>query len=103
MVKEQFKEYRGELHQWYKWCRTHDETVLSTPPHVTIDDWRILYERFLSDAFQKRSRINSLNREKLQVNHVASSKSFVPHRYDMRDSVTGQEPGPVNLYRGTHC
>ncbi|XP_058106942.1 uncharacterized protein LOC131250675 [Magnolia sinica] len=103
MVRERFKEYRGELHQRYKRCRTHDEAVLSALLHVTIDNWRILCERFSSEAFQKRSRINSTNREKLEVNHVAGSKSFVRHRYDMRDSVTGQEPGPVDLYRGTHC
>ncbi|XP_058068235.1 uncharacterized protein LOC131217338 [Magnolia sinica] len=46
MIREQFKEYHGELHQRYKLCRTYDEAVLSTPPHMTLDDRRILYERF---------------------------------------------------------
>ncbi|XP_058111147.1 uncharacterized protein LOC131254161 [Magnolia sinica] len=58
---------------------------------------------FSSDSFQKRSKINSDNRGKLEVNHVAGSKSFVRLRYDMRDSITGQEPKPVDFYKGTHC
>ncbi|XP_058095834.1 uncharacterized protein LOC131241154 [Magnolia sinica] len=103
MVKERFKEYRCDLHQRYKRCISHGEAVLSGPPHVTPDDWRILCERFSSEPFQKRSRINSANKGKLEVNHVAGSKSFVRLHHDMRDSVTGQEPGPVDLYRGTHC
>ncbi|XP_058107720.1 uncharacterized protein LOC131251173 isoform X3 [Magnolia sinica] len=103
MVKERFKEYRSNLHKRYKRCISHEEAVLSRPPHVTPDDWRILCERFLSEPFQKRSRINSANKGKLEVNHVAGSKSFVRFRHDMQDSVTGQEPGPVDLYRGTHC
>ncbi|XP_058071086.1 uncharacterized protein LOC131220132 [Magnolia sinica] len=103
MIKERFKEYRSDLHQRYKRCRSLEEAVLTAPPHVTIDDWRILCERFSSESFQKRSKINSANRGKLEVNHIAGSKSFVQLRRDMRDSVTGQEPGPVDFYRETHC
>ncbi|XP_058077941.1 uncharacterized protein LOC131226196 isoform X1 [Magnolia sinica] len=82
---------------------SHEEAALSAPPHVTDDDWRILCDRFSSDSFQKRSKINFDNKGKLEVNHVASSKSFVEIRHNMRDSVTGQESGPVDLYKGTHC
>ncbi|XP_058106734.1 uncharacterized protein LOC131250106 [Magnolia sinica] len=103
MIKEQFKEYCSELHKRYKRCISHEEDVLSAPPHVTHDDWQILCDRFLSDSFQMRNKINSDNRGKLEVNHVAGSKSFVEIRHDMRDSVTSQEPGPVDLYRGPHC
>ncbi|XP_058070461.1 uncharacterized protein LOC131219376 [Magnolia sinica] len=103
MVKERFREYRSYLHQRYKRCMSHEEGVLSAPPHMTHDDWRILCDRFSSDSFQKRSKINSDNRGKLEVNHVAGSKSFLQLRHDMRDSITGQEPGPVDLYKGTHC
>ncbi|XP_058068530.1 uncharacterized protein LOC131217606 [Magnolia sinica] len=103
MIKDRFKEYRSDLHQWYKRGRSLEEAVLTAPPHVTIDDWRILCERFSSESFQKRSKINSANRGKLEVNHIAGSKSFVQLRRDMRDSVTGQEPGPVDFYRETHC
>ncbi|XP_058092488.1 uncharacterized protein LOC131238921 [Magnolia sinica] len=42
MIKERFKEYRSDLHQRYKWCRSLEEAVLTALPHVTIDDWRIL-------------------------------------------------------------
>ncbi|XP_058082457.1 uncharacterized protein LOC131230569 [Magnolia sinica] len=52
MIKERFKEYRSDLHQWYKRCRSLEEAVLTAPPHVTIDDWRILCERFSSESFQ---------------------------------------------------
>ncbi|XP_058078124.1 uncharacterized protein LOC131226321 [Magnolia sinica] len=71
---------------------SHEEAVQSAPLHVTNEDWRILRDRFLSDSFQR----------KVKVNHVAGSKSFVRLRHDMRDSVTGQEPGPVDFYKGTH-
>ncbi|XP_058106613.1 uncharacterized protein LOC131249886 [Magnolia sinica] len=100
MIKERFKEYRSVLH---KRCMSHEEAPLSAPPHVTDDDWRILCDRFSSNSFQKRSKINSDNREKLEVNHVAGSKSFAEFHHNMRDSVTGQKLGPVDLYRGTHC
>ncbi|XP_058074780.1 uncharacterized protein LOC131223392 [Magnolia sinica] len=103
MVKEQFKEYRGDLHKWYKRCVSNEEAVQSASPHVIDEDWWILCDRFSSDSFQKMSKINSDNRKKLEVNHVAGSKSFVRLRHDMRDSITSQEPGPVDLYRGTHC
>ncbi|XP_058085294.1 uncharacterized protein LOC131232825 [Magnolia sinica] len=81
---------------------SHEEATLSAPPHMTDDDWRILCDRFSSDSFQKRSKINSDNRKKLEVNHVAGSKSFAEIRHNMRDSVTSQEPGPIDLYKGTH-
>ncbi|XP_058071035.1 uncharacterized protein LOC131220080 [Magnolia sinica] len=103
MIKEWFKDYRGKLHQRYKQCVSHGEVALSAPPHVTRDDWQILCDKFSSDSFQKRSKINSDNRKKLEVNHVAGLKSFVQFRHDMRDSVTSQEPGPVDFYRGTYC
>ncbi|XP_058092668.1 uncharacterized protein LOC131239127 [Magnolia sinica] len=103
MMKERFKDYRSKLHRQYKRCMSHEEAVQSAPLHVTDEDWRILCDRFSSDSFQKRSKINSDNRGKLEVNHVAGSKSFVRLRHDMRDSVTGQEPGPVDFYKGTHC
>ncbi|XP_058110099.1 uncharacterized protein LOC131253213 [Magnolia sinica] len=103
MIKERFKEYRSVLHKRYKRCMSHEEATLSVPPHVTDDDKRILCDRFLSDSFQKRNKINSDNRGKLEVNHVAGSKSFAEIRHNMQDFVTGQESGPVDLYRGTHC
>ncbi|XP_058107719.1 uncharacterized protein LOC131251173 isoform X2 [Magnolia sinica] len=96
MVKERFKEYRSNLHKRYKRCISHEEAVLSRPPHVTPDDWRILCERFLSEPFQKRSRINSANKGKLEVNHVAGSKSFVRFRHDMRS-----EPDIMSEVLGT--
>ncbi|XP_058081108.1 uncharacterized protein LOC131229227 [Magnolia sinica] len=52
MVKERFKEYRGNLHKRYKQCVSYEEGVQSASPHVTHDDWRILCERFLSESFQ---------------------------------------------------
>ncbi|XP_058100557.1 uncharacterized protein LOC131245248 [Magnolia sinica] len=103
MMKERFKDYRSKLHQQYKRCMSHEEAVQSASLHVTDEDWRILCDRFSSDSFQKRSKINSDNIGKLEVNHVASLKSFVRLRHDMRDSVTGQEPGPVDFCKGTHC
>ncbi|XP_058109002.1 uncharacterized protein LOC131252143 [Magnolia sinica] len=102
-MKERFKDYRSKLYRQYKRCMSHEEAVQSAPLHVTDEDWRILCDRFSSDSFQKRSKINSDNRGKLKVNHIAGSKSFVRLRHDMRDSVTGQEPGPVDFYKGTHC
>ncbi|XP_058111701.1 uncharacterized protein LOC131255019 [Magnolia sinica] len=103
MMKEGFKDYRSKLHRQYKWCMSHEEVVQSAPLHVTNEDWRILCDRFSSDSFQKRSKINSDNRGKLEVNHVAGSKSFVRLRHNMRDSVTSQEPRPVDFYKGSHC
>ncbi|XP_058107896.1 uncharacterized protein LOC131251284 [Magnolia sinica] len=103
MMKERFKAYHGKLYQQYKRSASHGEPAQSAPPHVNHEDWRILYDRFSSDSFQKRSKINSDNKRKLEVNHVAGSKSFVRLHHDMQDSVTGQEPGPVDFYKGTHC
>ncbi|XP_058083203.1 uncharacterized protein LOC131231125 [Magnolia sinica] len=100
MMKERFKDYRNKLHWQYKRCMSHKEAIQSAPLHVIDEDWRILCDRFSSDSFQKRSKINSDNRGKLKVNHVAGSKSFVRLRHDMRDSVTGQEPGPVDSTKG---
>ncbi|XP_058113275.1 uncharacterized protein LOC131256345 [Magnolia sinica] len=70
---------------------------------VAYDEEEILISNSDDDEEIKRGRINSANRGKLEVSHIVSLKSFVRLRHDIRDSVTGQEPGPVDLYRGTHC
>ncbi|XP_058106465.1 uncharacterized protein LOC131249707 [Magnolia sinica] len=100
MMKERFKDYHSKLHRQYKRCMSHEEVVQSVPLHVIDENWRILWDRFSSDSFQKRSKINSDNRGKLKVNHIVGSKSFVRLRHDMEEMDTlRSQPTPDGTQR----
>ncbi|KAK1288385.1 hypothetical protein QJS10_CPB19g01994 [Acorus calamus] len=102
MMKERLQEYRAELHRHYKRFSTHGEAVQHAPMGVTVEEWRSLCERFGSESFQKRSKINSKNRANLVVNHVSGSKSFIRHRHEMQNRETGEERSEVDHYRDVH-
>ncbi|KAK8498710.1 hypothetical protein V6N12_041784 [Hibiscus sabdariffa] len=60
-----------------------EEAQANPPSDVKIDDWKNWCKHFESDKFQVQSKANKNNREKNEIPHTSSSKSFIQRIYEL--------------------
>lgn len=52
MIQHRLSDYRSDLYKHYKKFDTREEALQNAPLEVTIDEWKVLCERFSSEKFQ---------------------------------------------------
>ncbi|KAF5451782.1 hypothetical protein F2P56_026855 [Juglans regia] len=76
-LSEKYKAYHYELHKIYLKYASHEEALHGGTPMVPKPVWELLCERWASRTFKEKPRKNTINRQKLRVNHTSGRKSFV--------------------------
>ncbi|KAF5451781.1 hypothetical protein F2P56_026855 [Juglans regia] len=97
-LSEKYKAYHYELHKIYLKYASHEEALHGGTPMVPKPVWELLCERWASRTFKEKPRKNTINRQKLRVNHTSGRKSFVRILEEKRDTTTNM----IAFYRETH-
>lgn len=92
MMEKRWKDYRYELHQYFKKFKTAEEARQHPYGNVTEEDWEWLCTFFENKYSEKRPKKTTATRPELPYTHRAWSKSIFSN-FDPE----------ADLFHGTHC
>ncbi|KAJ6798065.1 Uncharacterized protein M6B38_212985 [Iris pallida] len=103
-MRNRYNDYKHKLFKYYNSCES-DEAARENPPlkllrERDLSEWEWLCDHFMSEKFQKRSEVDSINRSKNPWNHCGGSRPFSLYYHDQ--VLGGSQFPDIDAWGTTH-